>query len=49
MAVGSDEMVDLEFLQDRADERSTPRPGGSDFLNRSERAKDSDEQARKTP
>ena len=49
MAVGSDEMVDLDFLQDRADERSTSRPGGSDFLNRSERAKDSDEQARKTP
>ena len=44
MAVGSDEMVDLEFLQDRADEQSTSRPGGSDFLKRSERAKNSDKQ-----
>jgi hypothetical protein len=37
-------MVDLDFFQDRADKRSTPRPGGSDFLNRSERAKDSNKQ-----
>ena len=44
MGVGSDEMVDLEFLQGRTDERSSPRPGGIDFLERSERAKNSDEQ-----
>ena len=25
MGVGPDEMVDLEFLQDRTDERSAPR------------------------
>ena len=52
MAVGSDEMVDLEFLQDRTDERSAPRAGGTGFLERGERAKNSDERqskAGKTP
>ena len=52
MAVGPDEMVDLEFLQDRADERSAPRASGIGFLERGECAKDSgegasDEQSRK--
>ena len=45
MAVGPNEMVDLEFLQDRADGRSAPRAGGIGFLERGERAKDSDERA----
>ena len=43
MAVGPNEMVDLEFLQDRTDERSAPRAGGIDFIERDERAKNSDE------
>ena len=43
MGVGSNEMVDLVFLQDRADERSAPRAGGIGFLERGERAKDIDE------
>ena len=42
MAVGPDEMVDLEFLQDRADERAAPRAVGIGFLERGERAKDSE-------
>jgi len=45
MGVGPNEMVDLEFLQDRTDERSAPRAGGFGFLERGERAKDSDERA----
>ena len=45
MAVGPNEMVDLEFLQDRADGRSAPRAGGNGFFERGERAKDSDERA----
>ena len=43
MAVGPNEMVDLDFLQDRADGRSAPRAGGIGFLERGERAKDIDE------
>jgi len=43
MAVGPDEMVDLEFLQDRTDGRAAPRPGGIDFVERGESAKISDE------
>ena len=38
-------MVDLEFLQDRTDERFAPRAGGIGFLERGERAKDSKERA----
>ena len=52
MAVGPDEMVDLEFLQDRADERAAPRAVGIGFLERGERAKDSEpatSKAGKTP
>ena len=54
MGVGPNEMVDLEFLQDRTDERSAPRTGGIGFLERGERAGDnderaSDEQSRKNP
>jgi hypothetical protein len=45
MAVGPNEMVDLEFLQDRADGRFAPRARGIGFLERGERAKDSDERA----
>ena len=45
MGVGSNEMVDLVFLQDRADERSAPRAGGIGFLERGERAKDTEERA----
>ena len=45
MAVGPDQMVDLEFLQDRTDERSAPCAGGTDFFERGERAKHSDERA----
>ena len=45
MAVGPNEMVDLEFLQDRADGRSAPRAGGISFLERGERAKDTEEPA----
>ena len=45
MAVGPNEMVDLEFLQDRTDGRSAPRAGGIGFLERGERAENSDEQA----
>ena len=47
MGVGSNEMVDLDFLEDRADERPTPRAGGTDFFDRGERAKDSAEQGQK--
>ena len=36
-------MVDLEFLQDRTDERSAPRADGIDFVERGEGAKNSDE------
>ena len=43
MGLGPDEMVDLEFFQDRTDERSAPREGGIGFLERSERAKNNDE------
>jgi len=43
MAVGPDEMVDLEFLQDRTNQRAAPRPGGIDFVERGESAKNSDE------
>ena len=43
MAVGPDEMVDLEFLEDWTDERSKARAGGSGFLERSERAENSEE------
>ena len=39
-------MGDLEFLQDRTDERSTPRADGIDFVERGERAKNSDERPR---
>ena len=46
MAVGSHEMVDLDFLQNRPDERSPSRAGGTDFLERSERAQKSDERAK---
>ena len=42
MGVGSDEMVDLDFLEDRADERSAPRARGISFLERGERAEISD-------
>ena len=45
MAVGPDEMVNLEFLQDRADERAAPRPGGSDFVERGEGAKNTHERS----
>ena len=45
MAVGPDKMVDLEFLQDRADERSASGAGGTDFFKRGERAKQSHERA----
>ena len=45
MGVGPNEMVDLEFLQGRTDERSTPRAVGIDFLKRSERAKNCNEQS----
>jgi hypothetical protein len=45
MAVGPKKMVDLDFLQDRADGRSAPRAGRIGFLERGERAKDSDERA----
>ena len=45
MGVGPNEMVDLEFLQDRTDERSAPRAGGIGFLERGERAKDTEERA----
>ena len=45
MAVGPNEMVDLDFVQDRADGRSAPRAGGTDFLERGERAKDINERA----
>src|SRR5262245_233046 len=41
VAVGPNEMVDLEFLQDRADERSASRAAGIGFRERGERAKDS--------
>jgi hypothetical protein len=52
MAVGPDEMVDLEFLKGRTDERFAPGAGGTDFFERGERAKlsserASDEQSRK--
>jgi hypothetical protein len=43
MGVGPDEMVDLEFLQDRTDERSAAREAGIGFLERSERAKNNEE------
>ena len=43
MEVGPDEMVDLEFLQDRTDERAAPRGGRIGFLERGERAKNSNE------
>ena len=43
MGVGSDEMVDLEFLQNRAGERSPSRAGGISFLERGERAENSEE------
>ena len=36
MGVGPDEMVDLEFLQDRTNERTAARAGGISFLERSE-------------
>ena len=45
MGVGPNEMVDLEFLQDRTDEQSAPRAGGIGFLERGERAKDTEERA----
>ena len=48
MAVGPDEMVDLDFLQDRTDERSAPRSGRSDFLNGSEGAKNTNEQSNRS-
>ncbi len=47
MGVGPNEMVDLESLQDRTDEQPASRAGGIGFLERGERAKDSDEQSRK--
>ena len=43
MGVGPDEMVDLEFLKDRTNERSAARAGGIGFLERSERAKNGNE------
>ena len=43
MGLGPDEMVDLEFLQDRTDERFAARAAGIGFLERSERAKNNDE------
>ena len=43
MAVGPDEMVDLEFLKDRTDQRSAPRAGGIGFVERSERPKNGEE------
>jgi hypothetical protein len=46
MGVGPNEMVDLEFLQDRADERSAPRAGGIGFLERGECAGNSEERGR---
>ena len=46
MAVGSDEMVDLDFLQDWPGDRSPPRAGGTDFLERSQRAQKTDERAK---
>jgi len=39
MGVGPDEMVDLELLQDRTNERAAPCATGSDFVERSESAK----------
>jgi hypothetical protein len=39
-------MVDLDFLQNRADERSAARAGGIGFLKRGERAENSGERAR---
>ena len=38
MAVGPNEMVDLEFLQSRTNERSAPCAPGIGFLERGERA-----------
>ena len=43
MRVGPDEMVDLDFLEDRTDERSAAGEAGIDFLERSERAKNNNE------
>ena len=43
MAVGSDQMVDLELLQDGTNERPAARATGIGFLERSERAKNIDE------
>ena len=42
MGLGSDEMVDLEFIQDRTNERSAARPRRTGFLQRDESAKDRD-------
>ena len=43
MGLGPNEMVDLEFLQHRTDERSAAREAGIGFLERSERTKNNDE------
>ena len=45
MAVGPDEMVDLEFLQDRTDKWSASGASGIDFVKRGESAKRSDERS----